>query len=262
MYIKKGVNLADLNFAFSLNIFALTQSISVMKMLAEQAEKNVLRAVKEADEPGAVTEEEFEDEVCDQYGESYPYTKKYYSCGSSVGYDFDEVKAEYKFLITQLARRAAFLTMFGLFEHRISNCLGFMIELTKSEQELKGMGAIEKAHSILKKTIGVKNIPDVDHLTVIRNIMIHNDGTALDYNKILSRKDRRTPSEKRLLRAIDRGAGLQVNQFDGVIIDGTFLMYAVSEFNRYATSLDAAIQTYHRERLGRVTETLSRQTPI
>lgn len=217
-----------------------------MKMLAEQAEKNVLLAVKEADEPGAVTEDEFEDEVYDQNGESYPYIKKYYSCGSSVGYDFDEVKSEYKLLITQLTRRSAYLTMFGLFEHRINNCLKFMIDLTKSEKELKGMGPIEKAHKILKKTIGAKGISDVDHLTVIRNIMIHNDGTASDYSEILSRKDKKTPHEKRLLRAVDRTEGVQVNHFDGIIMDEGFLMYAVSEFNRYATSLDAAIQTYHR----------------
>ena len=242
--------MANLNLIFSVNIFALTQSISVMKMLAEQAEKNVLLAVKEADEPGAVTEDEFEDEVCDEYGESYPYIKKYYSCGSSVGYDLDEVKFEYKFLITQLTRRSAYLTMFGLFEQRISNCLRFMIDLTKSEKDSKGMGAIEKTHHILKKTIGAKNIPDVDHLTVIRNIMIHNDGTAPSYNEILSSKGKKTYFEKRLLRAFGRAAGIEVNQFNGVIMDGAFLMYAVSEFNRYATSLDAAIQTYHREQAG------------
>ncbi|WP_225609336.1 hypothetical protein [Pseudomonas sp. PDM08] len=242
--------MASLNLIFSLNIFALTQSISVMKMLAEQAEKNVLLVVKEADEPGAVTEDEFEDEVYDLNGESYTYTKKYYSCGSSVGYDFDEVKTEYKFLMTQLTRRSAYLTMFGLFEHRISRCLGFMIDLTKSEKEVKAMGAIEKAHTILKKTIGAKDIPDVDHLTVIRNIMIHNDGTASDYSEILARKDKKTHYERRLLRAVDRAEGVWVNHFNAIIMERGFLMYAVSEFNRYARSLDAAIQTYHKERTG------------
>ncbi|WP_330209580.1 hypothetical protein [Pseudomonas sp. AM4(2022)] len=239
--------MANLNLTFNLNLFALTESISVMKMLAEQAEKNVLLAVKEADEPGAVTEDEFEDEVCDQFGESYPYTRKYYSCGSCVGYDFDEVKSEYKFLITQLTRRSAFLTMFGLFEHRISNCLRFMIDLIKNEKEPKGMGPIEKAHNILKKTIGAKDIHDVDHLTVIRNIMIHNDGTAPDYNEILSRIDKKTSKEKRLLKAINRTVGVQVNLFNGIVMNEAFLTYAVSEFNRYTKSLEAAIQNYHRK---------------
>ncbi|MNR67911.1 hypothetical protein D3C85_1921500 [compost metagenome] len=53
-----------------------------------------------------------------------------------------------------------------------------MIDLTKGEKELKGMGPIEKVHHILEKAIGVNDIPDVDHLTVIRNIITHNDGTA------------------------------------------------------------------------------------
>lgn len=249
--------MSNLNLAFILNVFALTQSISVMKMLAEQAEKNVLLALKEADEPGAVKEDEFEDEGYDQYGESYPFTNKYYSCGSSVGYDADEVKSEHKFLITQLTRRSAYLTIFGLFEHRIGNCLRFMIDLTKNEEELKSMGAIEKAHYILKNAIGAKDVADVDHLTVVRNIMTHSDGTAKDYNEIRSRKYKKTSREKRLLKAIDRLEGVRVNQFDGVIMDGTFLIYAISEFNRYATSVDMAIQTYHREQVDGVRQSLS-----
>jgi len=218
-----------------------------MKMLAEQAEKNVSLAVKEADEPGAVTEGEYEDEAYDQYGESYPCQRTYYSCGSSVGYDYDEVKSEYKFLVTQLTRRSAYLTIFGLFEHRMSKCLEFMIDLTKYEGEIKSKGVIEKAHTILKKAIGGKGIADVDHLTMIRNIMIHNDGVATDYKKILTRKGKKTPAEKRLMGAIRRAEGVSVNDFDGVLMDSKFLMYAVNEFNRYIKSLELSVQTYTKE---------------
>ncbi|MGY2397734.1 hypothetical protein [Pseudomonas sp. SDO5271_S396] len=244
--------MSNLNLAFSFNIFTLAQSILVMKMLAEQTEKNVLLALKEADEPGAVTEKEFEDEGYDQYGESRPFTNKYYSCGSSFGYDADEVKFEHKFLITQLTRRSAYLTIFGLFEHHIGNCLKFMIDLTKNEEELKSKGTIEKFHYILKQSVGAKDIADVDHLTVVRNIMTHSDGTAKDYNEIRSRKYKK-PSEKRLLRAIDRVEGVRINQFDGLVMDESFLIYAISEFNRYATSLDTAIQNYHREKVDGLT---------
>ena len=52
------------------------------------------------------------------------------------------------------------------------------------------------------------------------------------------------------MRAVDRTEGVQVNHFDEIITEGNFLMYAVSEFRRYATSLDAAIQTYHKEQNG------------
>ncbi len=241
------MTLANLNLVFSLHIFSLAESISVMKMLAEQAEKNVSIAIKEADEPGAVIEDEYEDDVYDQDGKSYPYLRKYYSCGSSIGHDYDEVKSEYKFLITQLTRRSAYLTMFGLFEHRMNKCLEFMIDLAKCDEKIKGMGPVERAHTILRNTIGGKNIADVDHLTVIRNIMIHNDGVATNYNKILAQKDKKTHAERRLLRAIDRAEGVSVNYFDGVVMDVNFLMYTVNEFNRYIKNLEAAIQTYHRE---------------
>ena len=238
--------MANLNFIFSVKIFALTSSISIMKMLAEQAEKNVLLAVQEADEPGAVKENEFEDEGHDENGDSYQYTRTYYSCGSSVGYDYDEVKDDYKFLITQLTRRSAFLTIFGLFEHRINDCLELMINLAKYESELKSLGAIEKAQTILKKGMG-KNIDDVDHLTIIRNIMIHNDGNASGYHKILAKKDKKTEYERRLMSAIKRTKEVKINDFNGIIMDGEFLTYAVSEFNRYATCLEQAIQNCHVE---------------
>lgn len=235
------------NFIFSLHLWAVIESISVMKMLAEQAEKNVLLAVKEVDEPGAVTQDEYEEEVYDQYGASHLCQRTYYSCGSSVGYDYDEVKSEYKFLITQLTRRSAFLTMFGLFEHRISKCLGFMINLTNYEGGVKAMGPIEKAHAILKKALGGKGVADVDHLTVLRNIMIHNDGVAANYKNLMALNSKKTHAENRLLRAIGRAEGVSVNEFNGVLMDGNFLMYAVNEFNRYIQSLEALVQSYHAE---------------
>jgi len=59
--------------------------------------------------------------------------------GSCTGYD-DEVFLEYKELITQLTRRSTYLTIFGIFEHRIIGCLKLMEKLT-------GVN-IEKKHSI------------------------------------------------------------------------------------------------------------------
>jgi len=218
-----------------------------MKMLAEQAEKNVLLAVQEADEPGAVEENEFEDERYDDNGDSYQYTRTYYSCGSSIGYDYDEVKEDYKFLITQLTRRSAFLTIFGLFEHRINDCLELMIRVAQYEKEMKSLGPIEKAHAILKKGLGKRNIDNVDHLTIIRNIMIHNDGNAPNYHKILAKKDKKTEYERRLMSAIKRTKEVKINDFNGIIMNREFLTYAVSEFDRYATSLEQAIQNYEVE---------------
>ncbi|GLO05274.1 hypothetical protein PPUJ13061_51760 [Pseudomonas putida] len=239
--------MANLGFAFSIKLYELTSSISIMKMLAEQAEQNVVLAVNAADEPGAVKEGEFDAEAYDENGESYPCTQIYYSCGSSVGYDYDDVKLEYKSLISSLTRRSAFLTMFGLFEHRINGCLEEMISLSRFSGDLKCKGPIEKSHVILKKGFEARHIVDIDHLTIIRNIMIHNDGLATDYHKTACKTEKKTEFEKRLLKAVKRTDGVDVNPFNGLIVDGRFLTYAVNEFNRYATELEEAIQSYHRQ---------------
>ncbi|UOB22672.1 hypothetical protein MRY17_18330 [Pseudomonas orientalis] len=239
--------MAILDFMFSVKLFELTSSISIMTMLAEQAEKNVQLAVDAADESDAVKEGHFEEEAYDENGESYSRTRTYYSCGSCVGYDDDEVKLEYKSLIADLTRRSAYLTMFGLFEHRISGCLDLMIGLANFSGELKCKGPIEKAHAILKKGFDAKDINDIDHLTMIRNIMTHNDGIATDYHKIFCKKEKKTEFEKRLVKAIGRTEGVEVNPFNNIIVDERFLRYAVAEFNRYATGLEQTIQSLHRQ---------------
>lgn len=239
--------MANLGFVFSIKLYELTSSISIMEMLAEQAERNVVLAVNAADEPGAVKEGEFDAEAYDENGEGYPCTQIYYSCGSSVGNDYDEVKLEYKSLISSLTRRSAFLTMFGLFEHRINGCLEEMIRLSRFSGDLKCKGPIEKSHVILKKGFEARHIVDIDHLTIIRNIMIHNDGVATDYHKTIYKTEKKTEFEKRLLKAVERTEGVDVNTFNGLIVDERFLTYAVNEFNRYATELEEAIQNLHRQ---------------
>jgi hypothetical protein len=239
----QGGNLAKLDFIFSVHMCALNESISVMRMLAEQAEKNVALALKEAD--GSIKEHEYEEEAYDQYGESYVRKRTFYSCGASIDYDHDEVLLTHKFMITQLTRRSAFLTMFGLFEHRISQCLKFMFELTGFEGKLKGMGPIEKAHDMLKRVIGGKGITDLDHLTVIRNVMAHSDGTAEGYREISTRIGKKSTWEKRVLSAIRKTEGVSVNFLDGVLMDERFLEYAVGDFQRYVGEMEAAVQRYH-----------------
>ncbi|GKW07656.1 hypothetical protein [Pectobacterium carotovorum] len=239
--------MARLLLPISIQLWEATASISIMQMLAEQAENNIANAVEKADLPGAVTEGEYMDEGQDEYGEIYTYQQSYYSCGSCVGLDHDEVKSEYKHLIAQLTRRSAFLTIFGLFEHRMSGCLNVMINRSDYRGEIKG-GTVEKAHTILTDVIGGKDIVDLDHLTIIRNIMAHGDGVASGYKEILYKKSKKTDREKRLLRAIHRAeyesSGISVNCVDGVLMDGRFLMYAVGEIKRYVENLEAAVQAY------------------
>ncbi|MFK3973538.1 hypothetical protein ACI2KS_22735 [Pseudomonas sp. NPDC087358] len=237
--------MADLGFLFSVALFELTSSISTMKMLAQQAENNVQFAMKAANEPGAILTGEFEEEVQDESGVTYLRTRTYYSCGSCVGYD-EEVREEYKMLIAALTRRSAFLTMFGLFEHRISGCLDLMISLTNFGGDLEYKGPIEKTDTILKKGFNARDIDDVDHLTIIRNIMAHNDGMATKYHEIRCKEGKKTTFEKRLIKAIERTQGIEVNIFNGIIVDEQFLTYVVSEFSRYANALEHTIQKHNR----------------
>lgn len=154
----------------------------------------------------------------------------------------------HQFLITQLTRRSAYLTIFGLFEHRVSQCLEFMIELTGHDGEVKGKGPVEKAQYMLLNVVGGNEIKDLDHLTVLRNIMIHSDGVAEGYEEMSTRKTKKTHAEKRVLSAIRRATGVSVNMFDGVIMGQTFLTYAVDEFERYVREMEEAVQNYHKNR--------------
>lgn len=243
--------MAILTFPIFFNLLEATSSVAIMKMLAEQAEKNVVRAIKEVDLTGAVTEGTYWDEVTNERGEDFTFEQTYYSCGSCIGYDHDEVKSEYIHLIAQLTRRSAFLTIFGLFEHRMSECLKLMTHLCKYTYESKKkLGVVEKTHYVLKNIIGGSDIADLDHLIVIRNIMTHNDGVATDYKEILVRKESKSDGEKRRVRAIRRAeddkSGISVNYRNKVLMNDRFLMYTVGEIQRYVDSLEAAVQTYYK----------------
>lgn len=239
--------MARLDFFFSTYFWEASSSVPVMKMLAQQAVDNIKYAVSEEVIKNISFESEFEEEIYDEFGNCIgTRMRDLYSCGSCVGYD-PEVNSEYKSLITQLTRRSAYLTIFGIFEHRIIGCLKLMEELTGVH--IKKRYTIEECHSFLKKEIGVAKIKDVDHLTVIRNIMAHSDGIAENYQKIINSKAKRTDSERRLVQALRRGKnagyGISVTEYNNVIMDESFLDYAISEFERYFKQLEDAVRTYY-----------------
>ncbi|UJR64210.1 hypothetical protein [Dickeya zeae] len=245
--------MVKLDFPFSVHLWEAKASVSIMQMLADQAENNVARAVNEADLSEFVSEGTFTDLRTTENGEEYEFERSWYSCGSCVGYDHDEVKNEYKHLIAQLTRRSAFLTIFGLFEHRMSGCLDFMLSVSGYTGKLNG-GVVEKTHAVLTDAIGGRNILDVDHLTIIRNIMAHNNGVAKDYNRISTYDGKKTDSEKRHLRAIRRvekeKAGIAVNLYGGVLMDGIFLKYVVDEIDRYIGNMEMACHAYQKSKPG------------
>ena len=237
-------------FFFSVKLWEAISSIPVMKMLAEQAEENISRALLDADKPEAIESVEFWDERHHADGEVETVKRTYYSCGSCVGEDQNEVRFTYKHLIAQLTRRSAFLTIFGLFEHRMAGCLDLMDNLL-SETTDKKHKTIEDCHKRLKRNFGGESIKDVDHLAVIRNIMAHSDGVANDYKILSCKQTKKNDSEKRLLRAIPRAvaenAGISITIYNNVLMDERFLMYTVGEFERYVDELNTAVRSYQMQ---------------
>lgn len=234
-------------FFFNAKLWGATASIPVMKMLAEQAEANISLALSDVDKPGAIELGEFPDEKHHEDGRITTFQRTYYTCGSCVGYDENEVKSEYKHLIAQLTRRSAFLTIFGLFEYRMVDCLELMDDLSGKVTN-KIHKTVEDCHKRLKQNFDGRNIKDIDHLSVIRNIMAHSDGVADNYKMLSCKQTKKTDSEKRLLRAIPRAiaenAGVSITIFNNVLMDERFLMYVVGEFERYVDELNTAVLTY------------------
>ncbi|HAU6500390.1 TPA: hypothetical protein JD890_27070, partial [Citrobacter freundii] len=73
-------------------------------------------------------------------------------------------------------------------------------------------------------------------------------GVAENYHNLLKSNAKKSETQKRDIRAINRAknenAGITVNFFNGVLMDDQFLEYVVGEFNRYVSELDAAVRQY------------------
>ncbi|EPK3417043.1 TPA: hypothetical protein MIK07_21725, partial [Klebsiella pneumoniae] len=55
---------------------------------------------------------------------------------------------------------------------------------------------------------------------------------------------KKTREIKAIRRAINENAGIAVNDFDEVLMDGRFLKYVLGEFNRYISELVASVSRY------------------
>lgn len=238
--------MAKLDFFFSTYFWEASSSVPVMKMLAQQAVDNIKRAVSDEVISHISDLSEFEEDAYDEFGNCIGTVRRdLYSCGSCIGYD-PEVVSEYKELITQLTRRSAYLTIFGIFENRITGCQKLIEELTGIDIYIKRN--IENCHKLLTNEIGGA-VMDVDHLTVIRNIMAHSDGIAENYHELLAPNTKRTDYQKRLLRAFRRAktadCGISVTMYNNVIMEEYFLDYAIGEFERYIKQLEVAVRAYY-----------------
>ena len=239
--------MAATKFFFSLQLWGATSSIPVMKMLADQAEGNIARVVSDAFISETSSSGTFEEDNFSQHGVFLGSHKRtWYSYGSCVGYDQDEVASQYRHLIAQLTRRSAFLTMFSIFEYNIIECLKLMTELTNTEYFSRP--SLERCHTLLTSHIGGGSIKNVDHLIVIRNIMAHNNGVAENYKELLNCRKKTSDSQKRLvrelLRILESDCGITITNLNELNMDSRFLDYVISEFHRYTFELRTAVYAY------------------
>lgn len=239
--------MAKLRNRFCVELWDATSAISVMKMLAEQAEYNIKRAVDEVCKPDAVLEEVYDDYGEDKHGVPYTFERTCYTYGSCIGLDRDEVKNEYIYLITQLTRRSAFLTIYGLFEHRMKECVKLMVHICDYTGGLE-KGVLERTHYVLTKVIGAKGIVNIDHLTKLRNIMAHEDGICTEYSHIINKTTKKTDGEKRTLNSLNRAIAnslITVNDFGGILLKDNFLNDITNEIEHYIISLNKAVESYN-----------------
>ncbi|HGH5398622.1 TPA: hypothetical protein ACJI3N_005225 [Raoultella planticola] len=129
-------------------------------------------------------------------------------------------------MITQLTRRSALLTIYGLFEHGINGALGLMRDISGYTAHIKD-GVTGQTHKVLTEVIG-GNVRDVSHINKIRNIMAHNDGIVRDQDK------------RAVQRAENEGADIKVI-FGRAHLGGDFLDYVVTELSRYLKEMVEAI---------------------
>lgn len=212
-----------------------------MRTLIDQTETSVSKAIEEINNCRSLDFVEY-DEVSE---DGYPYKQKMYNYKGISGYDEDDVKSEYIFLIEQLSRRSAYLTIFGLFEHHLEGCCKLMISIAHHGVSFEDMenGTIEKTHRVLAKVITKgesKRIPDIMHLLKIRNIMAHDNA--------LVKEEKKLNVERALRRICNEGGGIFTLESNVVHLDERFLPYVIGEFERYHSQMELAIQEYYLRR--------------
>lgn len=76
--------MANIGFLFSVRLFEAESSIETMRMLADQARRNIELALSEAREPGSIRTLEIEDYRTGDDGEPVPYPVTYYAYGPAI----------------------------------------------------------------------------------------------------------------------------------------------------------------------------------
>ena len=243
--------MAKLPFFFSTALWSATSSLPVMRMLAEQAEDNIIRAVSEEVITRISSFGSYDEDLYDESGDCVgSQSHDVFSCGPCYSYHDDEATEEYKHLIAQLTRRSAYLTIFGIFEHRMMECQKLMAKLTGTENEKL---SIENCHDLLNK-IGVSGIADVNHFVAIRNVMAHSDGVAENYHSLVQSQQFPDKATRRrvnnVARALNSDCGISISMSNNLIMDRCFLEKAIGEFELYIGKLENVVRAFHEQNEG------------
>ncbi|MFS7250313.1 hypothetical protein AB6869_14730 [Rahnella rivi] len=211
-------------------------SVNVMKILAEEIEGMINGAVEKIRKPGEVVYREIDIQI----DEDICITEDIYSYKGIFSRHEEETIDEYIYKISQLGRRSAFLTIYGIFEYHLEECCKEIIDISKlplGYNDLKG-GTLEKINLVLSKVIFAEPSPNkaiIEHLKSIRNTMAHNNGKLRPSDG----------AQRKALRAMqDINNGLSLNEYNDINLGVDFLNFAINEFEIYYREIDNALNLY------------------
>lgn len=224
-------------------------SVGEMRTLAEHTESSICTLLGEINQKDAI---QYEHQLIEYDEENISSYNFFYYDGIS-GDSESEVKIKYEHLISQLYRRSAFLTIFGTFEYHLDKCLKRMLDISRSSEMKSNInkGIPFRAHIILTTVIAAGAstvIENINHLRVIRNFIAHNNGFINGYSDLLN-SDIRTEKEGGVVLSIGKGIEAQVlnmDCFDEIFLNDSFLSYTVTELNRYIQQMSDAVEDYHQ----------------
>jgi hypothetical protein len=159
----------------------------------------------------------------------------------SMTYDLEGIFRDH---FPNIQRRAALITLFSFLESELDKlCLLFQKtnEYPVSLKDLNGNG-IERSSLYLEKVCDLKdcrNLPDwlpLKDIQKIRNIVVHNDGKLYDLNN--------NPRETEI--KIVKKSDHLTEEYEGVILKDSYLLFVLNSFTRYFTDLDRLIKSVNK----------------
>jgi hypothetical protein len=173
----------------------------------------------------------------DEAGREFSQEFESYGSLDSMTWDF---KALFETHFPNLQRRSALITVYGSFEFELTRlCALFQTEkrLSIGASDLSGRGITQAANYLEKvaelKTLGgSRQWQTVDHIRIVRNMIVHRNGRLIDA------QGRRPRNET---NAINRLKYIRMSDFE-VVLQPEFVPEVVKSFRSYFKLIDDAIR--------------------